>query len=168
MSSGSERISRRDFIKLVIGGIGGIVGIGVGIPAISYLLDPALRASENGKPVTVAHLKDIPVGTPYPFSFALTSVNGWERTATVLGGFILRGSEDPADIKVLSSRCTHLSCRVNWDEKAQGFVCPCHNAFFDKDGKVISGPPPEPLRQFEFQIDAEGNISIIPVEVKSE
>ncbi|PWH11918.1 MAG: hypothetical protein DDG60_15800 [Anaerolineae bacterium] len=166
--SGSNRFSRRDFIKVTTGAIGGIIAAGVGIPSIGYLLAPALRQDQAGKSVVVANLSDIPIGIPYPFSFTITRINGWERTANVFGGFILRKSEDPQDLLVLSSRCTHLSCRVNWDEQAGGFLCPCHDAMFDKEGKVVHGPPPEPLGHFEYEIDDAGNITIIPIERKGE
>lgn len=164
--SGSNRVSRRDFIKLTTGAIGGVIAAGVGIPSIGYLLAPALRETTSDKPVTIANLANVPVGIPYPFSFTVTQVNGWERTASVFGGFILRKSESPQDLLVLSSRCTHLSCRVNWNEDAQGFVCPCHDAMFDKEGKVLQGPPPEPLGRFEYEVDSDGNIIIIPIETK--
>jgi Rieske Fe-S protein len=29
----------------------------------------------------------------------------------------------------------------------------CHDGVFDKAGKVVSGPPPEPLHRFQTQID---------------
>ncbi len=122
--SGSNRISRRDFIKATTGVVGGIIGLGVGIPAIGYLIAPALREDKAGAPVTIGKLEDIPVGQFHPFSFTITKVNGWERTANNYGGYILRKSESPDDILVLSSRCTHLSCTVNWDEKNQSFHLP--------------------------------------------
>lgn len=166
--SDSNRVTRRDFIKLTTGAIGVVIAAGVGIPSVGYLLAPALREDKAGKPVIVANLANIPVGIPYPFSFTITKVNGWERTASVFGGFIVRNSESPQDLLVLSSRCTHLSCRVNWNEEAQGFLCPCHDAMFDIEGKVSYGPPPEPLGHFEYEVDAEGNIIIVPVEIKGE
>lgn len=166
--SGSNRVTRRDFIKVATGVIGGVIAAGVGIPSIGYLLAPALREDKAGQPVLVANLANIPVGVPYAFSFTVTKVNGWERTASVFGGFILRKSEDPKDLLVLSSRCTHLSCRVNWNEEAGGFLCPCHDAMFDIEGKVSYGPPPEPLGHFKYEVDAEGNVIIIPVEIKGE
>ncbi len=162
----SDTVSRRDFIKAAAAAIGGTIGLILGIPAIGYLIDPALRESKAGKPVAVGKLEDIPVGTPHPFSFTVTSVNGWERTASNFGGFILRRSEDPKDILILSSRCTHLSCRVNWNAEAGAYLCPCHDAKFSKEGKVLDGPPPEPLGRFEFQVAEDGTITIVPLEVK--
>jgi Rieske Fe-S protein len=164
--SGSNHISRRDFMKITTGAIGGFIAAVVGIPSIAYLISPALREDKAGKPVKVANLENIPIGKPYQFSFTITRVNGWERTATAYGGYILRPSENPQDTLVLSSRCTHLSCRVTWSDDAGGYVCPCHDAMFDIEGKVLYGPPPEPLGYFEYEIDDEGNVIIIPVELK--
>lgn len=166
--SGSNRISRRDFIKATTGVVGGIIGLGIGIPAIGYLIAPALREDKAGAPVQIGKLEDIPVGQFHPFSFTITKVNGWERTASNYGGYILRKSESPNDILVLSSRCTHLSCTVKWNEETRVFVCPCHDASFDAEGKVVNGPPPEPLGHFEYSVDAEGVITITPEEKKSE
>lgn len=166
--SGSNRLTRRDFITATTGLVGGIIGAVFGIPAIGYLIAPALREDKAGAPVTIGKLEDIPVGQFHPFSFTITKVNGWERTANNYGGYILRKSEDPKDILILSSRCTHLSCTVNWKEEAQAFICPCHDAKFDQDGKVLDGPPPEPLGHFEYSVDEAGVITITPVELKSE
>jgi menaquinol-cytochrome c reductase iron-sulfur subunit len=164
--SGSNRISRRDFIKVTTGAIGGVITAAIGIPVVGYLIDPALRENKAGAPMAIGKLENIPVGTPFPFSFTITKVNGWEKTASSFGGFILRKSEDPKDIIILSSRCTHLSCRVNWKEDLKKFVCPCHDANFDADGKVLDGPPPAPLGRFEYQVAEDGTITILPVEVK--
>jgi menaquinol-cytochrome c reductase iron-sulfur subunit len=164
--SGSNRISRRDFIKVTTGVIGGVIIAAIGVPVVDYLIDPALKENKAGAPIAIGKLEDITVGTPFPFSFTITKVNGWERTASSFGGFILRKSEDPKDILILSSRCTHLSCRVNWKEEAQAFVCPCHDAKFDPNGKVLGGPPPAPLGHFEYQVSEDGTITITPVEIK--
>lgn len=166
--SGTSRINRRDFIKAITGAVGGVIGAVFGIPAVGYLIAPALREDKAGQPVTIGKLENIPLGKFHPFSFTITKVNGWERTASNYGGYILRKSEDPKDILILSSRCTHLSCTVNWKDEAQVFICPCHDAKFDKDGKVLDGPPPEPLGHFEYSVDADGTLTIIPVEKKSE
>lgn len=164
--SGSNHLSRRDFIKATTAAVGGVITTAIGLPAVGYLIDPALKEDKAGKPVAIGKLEDIPVGTPYPFSFTITKVNGWERTASSYGGFIIRKSEAPEDLIILSSRCTHLSCRVNWHEESKAFTCPCHDAKFDADGKVLDGPPPEPLGHFNYEIAADGTITILPVEVK--
>jgi menaquinol-cytochrome c reductase iron-sulfur subunit len=159
--SGSNRISRRDFMKVTTGVIGGIITVAVGVPVIGYLIDPALRAGAKEAWIPIGNLDKIPIGTPTPFSFTRTQVNGWERTGTSFGGFVIRKSEDPKDIVILSSRCTHLGCSVNWQEATQKFACPCHDARFDIDGKVLDGPPPKPLNQYtDFKVDNDGTLQI--------
>jgi Rieske Fe-S protein len=31
-------------------------------------------------------------------------------------------------------------------------VCPCHNAIFDYNGNIVSGPAPLPLERFEVDV----------------
>jgi Rieske Fe-S protein len=94
-------------------------------------------------------------------SFVRTKVNGWEKTANSYGVFIIRGEGD--EVKVLSNVCTHLSCRVNWDDALKEFKCPCHDAAFDINGGIIKGPQPRPLDVYEYKIE-EGNLLIHFVE----
>ena len=54
-------------------------------------------------------------------------------------------------IVALSLTCTHLGCNVKWDPAKQEFHCPCHDARFDKDGKVLAGPPPAPLERLKVK-----------------
>ena len=159
--SGSNHLSRRDFMKATTGIIGGIITVAIGAPVINYLVDPALRAGAKEAWVPIGKLDTIPIDKPTPFSFTRTQVNGWERTGTSFGGFIIRRSADPKDILILSSRCTHLGCSVNWHADSNEFICPCHDAKFSKEGKVLDGPPPKPLNQYsDFKVDGDGNLLI--------
>ncbi len=62
-------------------------------------------------------------------------------------------------LTAFSSICTHLGCLINWDNNRKEFLCPCHGGRFDINGRVISGPPPKPLRQLPIQIK-EGKVYI--------
>jgi len=158
---GSKHISRRDFVKVTTGAIGGIISVALGAPIIGYLIDPALRAGSKEAWIPIGKLADIPVNVPTPFSFTRTQVNGWERTGLNFGGFVIRKSADPKDILILSSRCTHLGCTVNWHDDVKEFICPCHDAKFSREGVVLGGPPPRPLDQYtDFKVDENGNLLI--------
>jgi Rieske Fe-S protein len=160
--SGSNEISRRDFIKVTTGIVGGVIAVAIGLPTISYLIDPAL--SEGGKDmwVSIGKFEDMQIGIPYPFSFTRVQVNGWERTSSSYGGYALRRSDDPEDLLILNSRCTHLSCSVNWSEEAQAYLCPCHDAKFGIEGEVIDGPPPRPLDEYKvYRVTEDGNVEIL-------
>lgn len=156
-----REISRRDFIRVTTGIVGGLIGAALGLPAIAYLVDPAFKTGAKEAWIPVGKVADMQVGTPYAFSFTRVQVNGWERTSTTHGGFVVLRSEDPNDLIVLNSRCTHLSCTVNWKEEAQAFVCPCHDAKFSKEGLVLGGPPPRPLDRYgQFRVTDAGVLEI--------
>ena len=154
----SNRISRRDFVKVVTVALSSIMGVALGIPVIGYLIDPALRVQSSEAWIPLGPLENFPKGTPKAFSFTRSNVNGWEKTVNSYGGFILKKSD--SDILALSNRCTHLSCSVNWDEGRQEYACPCHDAQFGSEGEVIAGPPPHALDRFETKIE-EGNLLIL-------
>ena len=156
-----SEISRRDFIKGSAVIIGGVITVVIGIPTIAYLIDPALRKDMSEGWIPVGKLEDMPVGTPTPFSFTLVQVNGWERTSTSHGGYVLRKSEAPDDLLILNSRCTHLSCTVNWSDADKVYLCPCHDAKFSEQGLVLDGPPPRPLEQYkEYRVTEDGILEI--------
>lgn len=156
-----HELSRRDFIKVTAGIVGGTIGAAIGLPAVAYLLQPALRSGGKEAWIPIGKLENMEIGKPYPFTFTRIQVNGWERTANSYGGFALRRSESPDDILILSGTCTHLACHVNWKEDIQHYVCPCHDGHFGLTGEVLAGPPPRPLDSYnEFQVDENGNLLI--------
>jgi menaquinol-cytochrome c reductase iron-sulfur subunit len=156
-----SEVNRREFIKGATVIIGGLITAVIGVPTIAYLIDPALRESAKEAWVPIGRLEDMPLGTPTPFSFTRVQVNGWERTSTSHGGFIIRKSEDPNDLLILNSRCTHLACSVNWSEADKVYLCPCHDAKFGTQGEVLSGPPPRALDRYtEFRVTDEGMLEI--------
>lgn len=150
-------LSRRDFIKGTAAAIGGLLGALIGIPSIAYLLSPSLEAEENTDSINLGPLDKYPVGVPTRFDFTLTKVNGWERTATNYGLYVLRKKE--SEVRVFSDICTHLGCRVTWHPDQEHYISPCHDGHFDIVGNVISGPPPRPLDEFITRIEA-GNLLI--------
>lgn len=157
--SGRDNLNRRDFIKAVSAGIGGLIGILIGIPSLMYLLSPA-TGSKTGEDAVIllGPLENYPIGVPTRFEFTRTNVNGWERTATGYGLYILR--KDERDVRVFSDICTHLACRVTWHPNTQNYISPCHGGHFDIEGSVVSGPPPRPLDEFVTKIE-NGNLLVL-------
>ncbi len=144
--AGSGHISRRDFIKLTTAAVGTFIGASIGLPAIAYLIDPALKTTKSNAWYPLGKLETFEVGKPVLVSFTISQVNGWEKTVTSHGFFVIKKSD--TNFLVLSNKCTHLGCSVNWKADRNEFVCPCHDAQFALDGTVRGGPPPRPLDAF--------------------
>ena len=144
--AGSHQFSRRDFITLTTAAVGTFIAAVIGLPAIDYLIDPALKTAKSDAWVPLGKLETFEIGKPTLVSFTRSKVNGWEKTVTSHGVFVIKKSD--TNILVLSNKCTHLGCSVNWKADRQEFICPCHDAQFGLDGSVRGGPPPRPLDTF--------------------
>ena len=155
-------ISRRSFVTGVVGVLGGVIAAIVGLPAIGYLISPALKKESSDEWVPLGLVDDLPEGEPKLFSFTRTKQVGWERTANSYGVYVVRKANGKLD--VFSNVCTHLSCRVSWDDTVDEYVCPCHDGHFAKDGAIISGPQPRPLDRFEHRVEDDGTLMIHLVE----
>lgn len=58
-------------------------------------------------------------------------------------------------VRAFSAECTHLGCIVKWHAEENAFLCPCHAGKFDSSGRVIAGPPPEPLPRIKIKIEKD-------------
>jgi len=151
-------ISRRSFIKATAVLFSSLIGITIGVPTIAYFLSPSLRKVEDDSIVDLGPLENYPINIPTRFEFTQTKVNGWERTATNYGLYVIRRNE--SEVRVFSDICTHLGCRVTWYTEQQHYISPCHNGHFDVLGNVVSGPPPRPLDEYITKIE-NGNLLVI-------
>ncbi|MGD9947491.1 MAG: ubiquinol-cytochrome c reductase iron-sulfur subunit [Desulfobulbus sp.] len=61
----------------------------------------------------------------------------------------------------VSRICTHLGCRVNYQQDRQLIECPCHQSRFTPRGQRISGPAEKNLPTYEVSLkkDAEGRVT---------
>lgn len=55
--------------------------------------------------------------------------------------------------KAFNATCSHLGCLVKWNQDIKKFVCPCHAGTYDRDGQVLSGPPPVGLRKCSVELN---------------
>jgi menaquinol-cytochrome c reductase iron-sulfur subunit len=146
-----DQLSRRNFLAIATGAIGGLIGIIMAIPAVAYIVGPALqrRTSENW--VRLGPTSKVELGVPTLFKTIVESQAGWIVSEEELSIYVI--TEDGRDFIALSNICTHLGCRVRWITDQGQYFCPCHNATFDKAGLVISGPPPKPLDRYETKVE---------------
>jgi len=148
----NQKLDRRGFLGFMTWAIGGIIGAGFGIPAIAYVIGPAMQKSEDQNWIRLGSVSKVELGTPTLFKTKIEKQTGWITNEEELSVYIL--TENGRDFVAMSNICTHLGCRVRWIADNAEFFCPCHNATFAKNGEVVSGPPPRPLDQ--FQVKEEG------------
>ena len=141
---------RRDFMRAAIFGIGGLIGAANGLPAVAYIIGPALKQSAS-EWIRLGAVSKVEFDTPTLFKATIETQTGWINTQEEVSAYVL--TENGQDFTVISNICTHLGCRVRWIANDGQFHCPCHNGVFAKDGTVVSGPPPRPLDRFESKVE---------------
>jgi Rieske Fe-S protein len=135
-----EHNSKRDFLKLLLGG-----GVLAWIAAVAYPLLAYLNPPAEGE-VEVTSVKVGPL-------------SGIEKNS----GTIVRFGNKPVllirtaagDLRALSATCTHLDCTVQYRKDMGTIWCACHNGTYDLNGRNISGPPPRPLEEYRVVLQGE-------------
>ncbi len=59
------------------------------------------------------------------------------------------------EFRAFSAICSHLNCTVQYQESTHQIWCACHNGLYDLNGKVVSGPPPAPLEEYDVRLRGE-------------
>jgi menaquinol-cytochrome c reductase iron-sulfur subunit len=150
-------VSRRNFLKYSIYGIGGLIFVAVAGPLVRYFFSPALSSTNEGEWIVVAKKSDIPIAQPTPVQYESRKNDSWIVTTESKSAWIV--TEDGQNFTVYDPHCTHLGCPYTWVDKGgpnKGqFECPCHSGVFAIDGTVLSGPPPRPLDRVLSQVDGD-------------
>ena len=127
-----KNISRRGFIKRAI--------LTVVSLELVYVFVNLLKNGNNKK--SLEHLFDagevdlFENDRVYPFSarrFYLSRLKD--------GGFL-----------AISTKCTHLGCTVQFKNKNDKFMCPCHASAFNKHGEVLAPPATRALDLYPITI----------------
>lgn len=130
-----QPITRRRHIVQVAAVAAASAGVGAGLDQV-LAAHPGTRpptdqagqppdstlAPDFGEWRTVAITTDLPEGGVRPFD--LGSVTGFVRRSD-------------GQVHAVSGVCTHLGCRLNLNAPARRLDCPCHNASFAVDGRVL-------------------------------
>jgi menaquinol-cytochrome c reductase iron-sulfur subunit len=149
--SEDNQVSRKNFMEIAIWSIGGVIALGMTIPAIAYLVGPAIRKAQEQVWLRLGSVLKVEIGVPTLFKVKVQQRTGWIVNEEEISVYVL--TEDGRNYIAMSNICTHLGCRVRWIAEQNSFFCPCHNAIFDQEGGVVSGPPPEPLERYEVKVE---------------
>ena len=153
-----QAVDRREFLGVVTWAIGALLGAGLGIPAVAYIVGPALQRQETQDWIPLGSSAKVELGTPTLFKATVERKTGWIVEQRELSVYVL--TDNGRDFVAMSNICTHLGCRVRWISDQERFFCPCHNGVFAKDGTVLAGPPPRPLDRYEVKLEG-GTVFIL-------
>jgi glycine/D-amino acid oxidase-like deaminating enzyme/nitrite reductase/ring-hydroxylating ferredoxin subunit len=77
---------------------------------------------------------------------SLSAVRRGEGQLVEVDGEIVAAFRDErGTLTPLSSTCTHMGCRVQWNAADRTWDCPCHGSRFTTAGDVLAGPAESPL-----------------------
>ena len=146
-----SELNRRKFMEVGIYAITGAITAVSGVALASFAVGPSLR-KEKTKWIEI-ELDEAGQGNPAFNRVVLEyeTKDGWLTTRAKSLVYVKRLNND--EVVAISAACTHLGCIVTWNEDQQIFKCPCHDGRYDPQGRVISGPPPQPLRRHKTKIE---------------
>ena len=53
---------------------------------------------------------------------------------------------DKDDVTILDITCTHMGTELNFNAAEKTWDCPAHGGRFSADGRLLEGPPKDPLK----------------------
>ncbi len=66
----------------------------------------------------------------------------------------------PGETEAISLTCTHQGCTVQRQVDGK-FLCPCHGAVYDAEGRVIAGPAKRDLPRFQIAQRTEDEVQLV-------
>lgn len=173
---GAEEIGRRRFLRRLLAGAAGALGIALLFPIRSLGPNPgdslnhtdwapgSRAVDESGRPV---HLDNLALGgvlTVFPEGHAGDATDQTLLIRASEEAFVTaKGRETwaPSGCVAYSKVCTHAGCPVGlYQHRTQQLLCPCHQSLFDvlRGAQPVFGPAPRSLPQLPLMVDADGFI----------
>jgi cytochrome b6-f complex iron-sulfur subunit len=140
-----SKTSRRHFIDLLLGT--SLLGW---IATIAYPVVRYLKPLPHTGPTGPTRLTRDDITKLEEKKFVIVPVSG-QRV-------IIFQSAD--QLYAFSAKCTHEGCTVTFQPDQSVIWCPCHDGRFDLTGRVLSGPPPQPLVKYSAKRQPDGVIVV--------
>jgi nitrite reductase/ring-hydroxylating ferredoxin subunit len=140
---------RRGFLIRLIQATYSLIGA-----TLAFVVGGAVVAPSFGRRETMwLHAGDaarLEEGTPLPVTLRVARPDG---PSEVVDRKIVYLVKTGTAVRALDSTCTHLGCRTRFNADTRLIECPCHGGVYDVTGRVVAGPPPEPLREMTTRVE---------------
>lgn len=148
---GDEKLlSRRRLLETGVWASTGMIGLTLAAAGGRFVVGDAFEPAQ-GQWTAVGKVADFPAGQVHTITYRKRTKDAWRRVERP--GLLYLFSEDGVEYRSLDATCSHLGCNVHWKEAANHFYCSCHDAYFSREGAVISGPPPAPLTARQTRVE---------------
>lgn len=77
---------------------------------------------------------------------------GEGKVVTTDDGKVAISKDDQGAVHAVNATCTHLGCKVTWNQFERSWDCPCHGARYNLDGTVLNGPAVNDLEHINVEI----------------
>ncbi len=145
---------RRDFLKICSIVLSSLVGVAYAIPLIRTFISPALQETVSSSTglLDLGSIIGYQVNVPRKVKIKDIKVDAWTKFPPTEIGAVWIIMDKERKFTVFTSICPHLGCGIDWDKNLGEFICPCHDSFFDIEGRVLSGPSPRGMDTMETEI----------------
>jgi cytochrome b6-f complex iron-sulfur subunit len=137
--------TRRQFLDVILGA--SLLGW---LASIAYPIIRYLKPLPQTGPTGPARLTRDEASKLEQSKFVIVPVSG-QRVMVLQTG---------DELHAFSAKCTHEGCTVTFLPGQSVIWCPCHDGRFDLTGRVLSGPPPQPLPKYVAQRQPDGGIVV--------
>lgn len=141
---------RRRFVKVALGTIAAVIAGVIGVPLAGFFALPALRRSER-RWLEVGPVADFVEAEIKKVLAKPLVAQVWPYETPRVALYVL--NQGGGTFVLYDIHCTHVGCPVRWNLQAGRFFSPCHGGVFDKDGRVLAGPPARPLDRYEYKVE---------------
>jgi menaquinol-cytochrome c reductase iron-sulfur subunit len=148
--------SRRGFFEQAAAVLlGGAALLVPGVTALVAFLNPLRQKSQSGQWRQIVSLDLLHDGEP-PRGFAINAdrEDAWNFFPNEpIGSVFLRRAGN--EVQALQVICPHAGCSISLQSTPEGnkFVCPCHLANFDLDGKRTDAVSPSPRDMDALEVE---------------
>jgi nitrite reductase/ring-hydroxylating ferredoxin subunit len=129
-----------------------VIGSSVAAAAFLDACSPGAAPAPRGWVTADVDPETLELDSPVPVRFS-GSVGG-----TAVSGSAWLVLREAGELVAFDPKCPHARCAYELTDDKR-FSCLCHDAFFDLDGNVLSGPPPRPLDEFRVR-EIDGRIEL--------
>ena len=137
----SEPVSRRNALRLMLGGAIGLASIEFFATSANFLW-PVLKGG-LGSVINVGPLSGFPPVTPQ---------KGEPLHQLNIKSWIVNLVDYDKTVQALYHVCPHLGCTVPYCNQSGRFECPCHGSTYNLHGEWLEGPAPRGLDRFKADV----------------